>query len=234
MFKLSLVFSNVIYPIILFGLASSMHIYKLRNRVWQTEYIDRTVGYMLTAVSWFLNLLFVYYIYLMIINFKWMYAFSDIALALSSLIFITGNNKDHFIMSRVDRWLDKKRVDRFRICPYCGSSRCFYRTLVNIENVCYYLLNQRNELIFLGFYHNRNHIAKPFVEEQSSFNTLIKHYFPLLASGYEDVVLYRGQYYPLEHDLYCSKCHQKVNSEPIERGMLTLAKLEATTIKSSK
>lgn len=100
MFKLSLVFSNVIYPIILFGLASSMHIYKLRNRVWQTEYIDRTVGYMLTAVSWFLNLLFVYYIYLMIINFKWMYAFSDIALALSSLIFITGNNKDHFIMSR--------------------------------------------------------------------------------------------------------------------------------------
>jgi hypothetical protein len=90
-----------------------------------------------------------------------------------------------------------------------------------IDDNCYYIVDNEGQLYSLGFLFDSNSPALAFIEEPQKFNIYINRYFPLiepyqsldnLIEADDDIILWQEPY------LYCSNCHKQVNQSPIFYG----------------
>ena len=109
-------------------------------------------------------------------------------------------------------------MKQFKACPCCSDSRLFYRKVLNSDEVCYFLVNKYNTLVYLGFYLNSRDLALPFLNEP--FYKALSIVYPLLKESYSDVTVLNDKYYQLDFSLYCAHCHKEVSKYPIELGMV--------------
>ncbi|MCY7042015.1 hypothetical protein MK370_10860 [Streptococcus sanguinis] len=210
--------SGVFYAVVSF----LVKCYYLRQLVWENEYhLNGVISYMIGAAKWALRFIFLLTIYNMIQYRN--YVENGIILfflLLPAIALNFGQNKRYLQIS-LDKWFRNNRVKRFSVCPHCGIGNVFYREFLSekYSDLCYFLITNKQELIYLGLY-DFEQIARDFVDEVSSYERLISHYYPYLQVYPANSMLVDGEILEFGENCYCSRCLKQVNTTPVKYGVI--------------
>lgn len=200
----------------------TVKIYFLRKIVWQNEFhLGGIVSYMFSGAKWMLRFIFLLTIYNM---FRYgSYLDNGIALfgQILPMIILKINHNKEKLGFRLDTWFRKKRASRFLSCPQCNESKVFFRKVSDVDSStpCYFLITDQHQQVYLGIY-DYDQIARDFIEEVSSFEKLVSHYYPHLQPNESSGILVEGEQLNFDDNCYCAKCSAQINNTPIQYGFV--------------
>lgn len=212
--------ATLVFALLLSTIQSAINIYKLRPLVFETEFNINTTFILMIKVCDVLLLFMAFFAIYNVIsdreNIK--YTIQALAIIIPRIYFRKKAEGQRYLLIKIDNFFTQRRVKQFKACPCCSDSRLFYRKVLNSDEVCYFLVNKYNTLVYLGFYLNSRDLALPFLNEP--FYKALSIVYPLLKESYSDVTVLNDKHYQLDSSLYCAHCHKEVSKYPIELGMV--------------
>ena len=88
-----------------------------------------------------------------------------------------------------------------------------------VKNILIYVIFSLQTMIYLRLY-DFEQIARDFVDEVSSYERLISHYYPYLQVYPANSMLVDGEILEFGENCYCARCLKQVNTTPVKYGVI--------------